>query len=203
MKCFGEWAYTYINEHSWHELGHVKDPSDSDTRECWCLIYGGMVSPSPGSGPDGDKQSIFSSKTACVESSSHNFPLPDDCSGDHSLAILPRLAHHPLLQLYVTNRVSELWIHLFQRPQTFCVCLCFLDFSFVSLRSILKSYRLMQMSLEEQRWKWGGWKSTEGYTAQITWPRRWGLNLLPQHSVKSPDSHFYHLLLFPIIPKRT
>lgn len=145
MKCFGEWKHTYINEHSWHELGHVKDPSDSDTCECWRLMYGGMVSPSPGSGPDGDKPSIFSSKTASVESNSHNFPLPGDWSGDHSPEILPRLAHHPLLQLHITNMLSfrAADASLSETPGFLCVCLCFLDFSFVSLRPILKSYGLV------------------------------------------------------------
>lgn len=98
-----------IHIHKWAFITWTwacQNPRDSDTCECWRLIHGGMVSPSPGSGPDGDKQSIFSSKTACVESNSHNFPLPGDCSGDRSLEILPRSAHHPLLQLYVRNMLS-------------------------------------------------------------------------------------------------
>lgn len=128
-------------------LGMSRTPVTQIHVNADALCMGGMVSPSPGSGPDGDKQSIFSSKTASVESNSHNFPLPGDCSGDRSPEILRRLVHHPLLQLHITNMLSfrATDASLSETLGFLCVCVClyFLDFSFVSLRPILKSYRLV------------------------------------------------------------
>lgn len=76
----GKWVYSYMNEHSWHELGHVKDPIVSDTCEWQGLIYQGNGKPFSISSPDVDNQQIFSSKTVYVESNHHSSPLTDDCS---------------------------------------------------------------------------------------------------------------------------